>query len=35
MSKWLTKDGFENVLKRTIPYNEHPKKPPQDKLDDL
>lgn len=34
-SRWLTKDGFENVLRRTVPYNEHGKKPPQCKLDEL
>jgi len=34
-SRWLTKDGFENVLRRTAPYNEHPKKPPHCKLDEL
>ena len=34
-AKWLTNDGFENVLKRTLPYNHHPKKPDTAKLDDL
>jgi hypothetical protein len=35
-SKWRTKEGFQNVTKKPKEeYNMHPKKPPQDMLDDL
>lgn len=36
MSKWRTKEGFHNVTKKPKEeYTLHPKKPPQDVLDDL
>lgn len=33
-SKWKTKTGFDNLIKKSN-YAEHPKKPPQSILDDL
>jgi len=33
-ARWKTKNGFENVVKRTN-WNEHPKKPDQAGMDDL
>lgn len=33
-SKWKTKTGFDNLIKKQS-YTEHPKKPPQSILDDL
>lgn len=33
-ARWKTKNGFENVVKRTN-WNEHPKKPDQAAMDNL
>lgn len=33
-SKWKTKNGFDQLVKKTS-YAEHPKKPPQSIIDDL
>ena len=33
-SKWKTKNGFDQIMKREN-WNEHPKKPAQSTIDDL
>lgn len=33
-TKWKTKNGFDNLIKKNN-YAEHPKKPPQSTIDDL